>query len=39
MDMASHWVLGFAIGEHHDAQRRHSALGMMTTVRLPAAPR
>ena len=33
MDMASRRVLGFALGEHHDAQLAYSALVMAVTVR------
>jgi len=33
LDMASRRVLGFALGEHHDAQLAYSALVMAVTVR------
>jgi putative transposase len=33
MDMASRRVLGFAVGEHHDAQLAYSALVMAVAVR------
>jgi putative transposase len=33
MDMASRRVLGFALGDHHDAQLAYSALAMAVTVR------
>ena len=33
MDMASRRVLGFALGEHHDAQLAYSALVMAVAVR------
>ena len=33
MDMASRRVLGFALGEHHDAQLAYSALAMAVAVR------
>ncbi len=33
LDMASRRVLGFALGEHHDAQPAYSALVMAVTVR------
>jgi transposase InsO family protein len=33
LDMASRRVLGFALGEHHDAQLAYSALVMAATVR------
>jgi putative transposase len=33
LDMASRRVLGFAVGEHHDAQLAYSALVMAVTVR------
>jgi len=33
MDMASRRVLGFALGEHHDAQLAHGALVMAVAVR------
>ena len=33
MDMASRRVLGFAVGEHHDAQLAYSALAMAVAVR------
>jgi transposase InsO family protein len=33
LDMASRRVLGFALGEHHDAQLAYSALAMAVTVR------
>ena len=33
MDMASRRVLGFALGEHHDAQLAYSALVMAAAVR------
>ena len=33
MDMASRRILGFAIGEHHDAQLAYSALAMAVAVR------
>ena len=33
MDMASRRVLGFALGEHHDAQLAYGALVMAVTVR------
>jgi transposase InsO family protein len=38
MDMASRRVLGFALGEHHDAQLAYSALVMAVTVRGGQAP-
>jgi putative transposase len=33
LDMASRRVLGFALGQHHDAQLAYSALAMAVTVR------
>ena len=33
MDMASRRVLGFAVGEHHDAQLAYGALAMAVAVR------
>ena len=33
LDMASRRVLGFALGEHHDAALTHGALAMAVTVR------
>jgi putative transposase len=33
MDMASRRVLGFALGEHHDAQLAYGALVMAVAVR------
>jgi putative transposase len=33
LDMASRRILGFALGEHHDAQLAYSALAMAVTVR------
>ena len=33
MDMASRRILGFAIGEHHDAQLAYGALAMAAAVR------
>jgi putative transposase len=33
MDMASRRLLGFALGEHHDAQLAYSALVMAVAVR------
>ena len=33
MDMASRRVLGFALGEHHDAALAYSALVMAAAVR------
>lgn len=33
MDMASRRILGFALGEHHDAQLAYSALAMAVAVR------
>jgi len=33
MDMASRRILGFALGEHHDAQLAYGALAMAVTVR------
>jgi putative transposase len=33
MDMASRRVLGFALGEHHDARLAYSALAMAVAVR------
>jgi putative transposase len=38
MDMASRRILGFALGEHHDAQLAYSALSMAVTVRGGAVP-
>jgi putative transposase len=38
MDMASRRVLGFAVGEHHDAQLAYSALVMAVAVRGGQAP-
>jgi transposase InsO family protein len=38
MDMASRRVLGFALGEHHDAQLAYSALVMAVAVRGGQAP-
>jgi transposase InsO family protein len=33
LDMASRRILGFALGEHHDAQLAYSALAMAVTIR------
>jgi putative transposase len=33
LDMASRRILGFALGEHHDAQLAYSAMAMAVTVR------
>jgi transposase InsO family protein len=38
LDMASRRVLGFALGEHHDAQLAYGALTMAVAVRGGAAP-
>ena len=38
LDMASRRVLGFALGEHHDAQLAYGALAMAVTVRGGQAP-
>jgi len=38
MDMASRRVLGFALGEHHDAQLAYGALAMAVAVRGGQAP-
>jgi putative transposase len=38
LDMASRRVLGFALGEHHDAQLAYGALAMAVAVRGGAAP-
>jgi putative transposase len=38
LDMASRRILGFALGEHHDAQLAYGALAMAVTVRGGQAP-
>ena len=38
LDMASGRILGFALGEHHDAQLAHGALAMAVAVRGGQAP-
>jgi putative transposase len=38
LDMGSRRVLGFALGEHHDAQLAYGALAMAVTVRGDAVP-
>ena len=38
LDMASRPILGFALGEHHDAQLAYGALAMAVTVRGGQAP-
>jgi transposase InsO family protein len=38
LDMASRRILGFALGEHHDAQLAYGALAMAVTVRGGPAP-
>ena len=38
MDMASRRILGFALGEHHDAQLAYGALVMAVAVRRSQVP-